>query len=1529
MDLVEAHGTGTRLGDPIEAQALLATYGQDRPEGRPLWLGSIKSNIGHTQAAAGVAGIIKTIMAMRYGTLPASLHVDEPTPEVDWSAGAVELLTQARPWPATGRPRRAAVSSFGISGTNAHVILEAGADTTAAAVPGTDPTTDPTDPPRPTGAASPLVPGATVVPWMLSARGEDALRAQAERLRDFLRDRPEPSLADIGLSLATTRGALDDRAVVLGADRQQMLDGLAALAAGEPSARLVLGQARPRRPSVVFVFPGQGSQWEGMAVALMDSCPLFAASIARCGQALALVVDWDLEEVLRDGTFERVDVIQPALWAVMVSLAELWRACGVSPAAVVGHSQGEIAAACVAGVLSLEDGARVVALRSRALLALAGQGTMASVFASAEQTEQLMAGGEGRLSVAAVNGPESTVVSGETGAIEEFLDRCEKQQIRARRIPVDYASHSDQVEAVSDQIREALSGVTGRAGDVRLFSTVTGEWAVGEELDGEYWLRNLRQPVRFHQAVGSLAEQGHDLFIEVSPHPVLTMGLDDSVATVAPSAAGVVATLRRDEGDWARFVASLAQVHAYGQSVDWPAVFGPARVVELPTYAFQHRGYWLSDIGGRTPDVAAAGLDPAEHPLLGAAVETAVGEQVLLTGRLSTATHPWLVDHVIGGTVLLPVSAFVEMALRAGRQVGLPRLDELTLHTPLVVSAADVVRLQVQLDADDGAGRRPVQVFARTADTPWVRHASGTLTADAPADFGLLVWPPVGAIPLPVESHYDHLAALGYAYGPAFRALRAAWRDGDDLYAEVALDESQNTTGYGLHPILLDAAAQTLTLGDPTDGDGGTRMPFAWTGVTLHTPGSGTARVKVSPVGDSAVTIQIADAAGQPVASVESLVLRPVSLQQIAAASGVTQNSLFQVEWTDVAPARAATSGDGDRLVLRSGDELDALRRAVADGQPAPALAAFVCADPGATDATGDECAQAVRTTAAGVLDVIRDWLADDRLEESRLAVVTRRAVVTGTDGAGDLNLAQTPVWGLVRSAQAENPGRFFLVDVDDLDAVPDVLSRLEELDEPQVAVRGGQFTAPRLARPATPPAGTDKGAALAAGQWDTDGTVLLVGASGGLGQVLARHLVTERGFRRLVLTSRRGEAAEGMAELRAELTGTGAVVDIVACDATDRDALTAVLDSIPERHPLVAVVHAAAVLDDGIVTALTPARLDRVLRPKVDTALLLDELTRGLDLSAFVLFSSLSSTLGSPGVANYAAANAFLDGLAQRRRAAGLPATSLAWGLWAQSGGMGDRLSDVDLSRMSRGGVTALTSTEGLALFDRALTLDRAVLVLAKLDLAELRRLAPSGDLPALLRDLVPSSARPDARTADARTPALAERLAALGGEERARALLDLVRNQAAAVLGHADSTAVQAGTSFRDIGADSLAAVQIRNRLNAATGLRLKATLVFDHPTPAAVARLLHDELAPEPTDAQPGVFADLDTLETALAALADPDDAVRGRVTARLKSLLWKWTDTQGGDDPSGSEVSDDTDPVSDDEMFDLIDKELGNL
>ncbi|WP_159037097.1 type I polyketide synthase, partial [Streptomyces specialis] len=607
VDAVEAHGTGTRLGDPIEAQALLATYGRDRPAERPLWLGSLKSNIGHAQAAAGVAGVIKTVLALRHGVLPKSLHITEPTSAVDWSAGAVRLLDEEQPWaPREERPRRAGVSSFGISGTNAHAVIEEAPET--AVLPGA-----PVDPPR---CVDPVA-----VPLVLSARSAEALREQAGRLAGALAGDGEP--VDVAHALVTTRATFDHRAVVVGADRDELTDALRAFAAGQPVSRAVSGAARPGvRP--VFVFPGQGSQWAGMAVELLDDSPEFRERMAACEAALAPHVEWSLDEVLRQAPgapeLEAAEVVQPVLWAVMVSLAGLWRAAGVEPAAVVGHSQGEIAAACVAGALSLPDAARIVALRSRLLARIAGRGGMASVAAPAEAVRERLTGWEGRLGVAAVNGPGSVVVSGDADALDAFLTACEQDGVRARRVPVDYASHSAHVEEIEAELAEALAGITPATPDIAFCSTVTGE-PTDAPLDAPYWYTNLRQAVRFEEVTRRLLDDGHRLFVEISPHPVLTVGLQETFEAAGAETAAAIGTLRRGEGGPQRFLLALGQAHTTGADVNWPALTGgwATRPADLPTYPFQHQRYWLDP---HTPTATpAGGTTSADEAGFWAAVE--------------------------------------------------------------------------------------------------------------------------------------------------------------------------------------------------------------------------------------------------------------------------------------------------------------------------------------------------------------------------------------------------------------------------------------------------------------------------------------------------------------------------------------------------------------------------------------------------------------------------------------------------------------------------------------------------------------------------------------------------------------------------------------------------------------------------------------------------------------------------------------------------------------------------------------------
>ncbi|PWS42084.1 polyketide synthase, partial [Streptomyces sp. ZEA17I] len=912
VDVVEAHGTGTRLGDPIEAQALLATYGQDRPGDRPVWIGSLKSNIGHTQAAAGVGGVIKSVLAMRHGVMPRTLYVDGPTPEVDWAAGAGQLLTEARTWDDTGRPRRAGVSSFGVSGTNAHVILEqAPADPTAAAAgrlvdrPGTPESAGP-EPVEPEPAARESVPAA--VPLLLSARTPEALRAQAAALSARITDGSGVRAADVAFSLATGRSALGHRAALVGTE-ENLAEHLTAL-----SQRAALSGDSLASGRSVLVFPGQGSQWVGMAAELVAESGVFAGRMAECERALAPYVDWSLAEALEsERLLGRVDVVQPVLWAVMVSLAEVWRSFGVAVDGVVGHSQGEVAAACVAGGLSLDDGARVVALRSRAVGVLAGRGGMASVPLPVDVVRERLSGWGGRLSVAAVNGPLSTVVSGDADAVAELVEGLVAEGVRARLIEVDYASHSSHVEEIREQLLSDLAGITPQSGAVPFFSTVTGGWLDTKGLDAEYWYRNLRETVEFGKATEALLSDGFRFFVEASPHPVLGVAVGESVEAAGVDAA-VLGTLRRGEGGQEQVLRAVGRAWERGLGVDWSGVFPGTRRVELPTYAFQRSRYWL-DVPTTSWDVASAGLATTGHPLLGAATQVADADELLLSGRISLDTHPWLADHAVSGVVLFPGTAFLELALRAGAEAECPVVEELTLGSALALPDEGAVHLQLRVAAPDGDGRRRLSVFARTArdaDVPWTEHATGTLAPRPAGDpAGLLSWPPAGAEPVETGDLYERFAEAGHHYGPAFRGIRAAWLRGGEVFAEVVLPEPQHADAAGcvLHPALLDAALQTAAL--LPDQDGRARLPFSWNGVTGGIGGATTLRVRLAADAPDAVTLHAHDLSGRQVLGVESLLLRPPAEGGPLPTSAHT-DLLYRLDWTPAAgPADSAPSSWG------------------------------------------------------------------------------------------------------------------------------------------------------------------------------------------------------------------------------------------------------------------------------------------------------------------------------------------------------------------------------------------------------------------------------------------------------------------------------------------------------------------------------------------------------------------------------------------------------------------------------------------
>ncbi len=1452
VDAVEGHGTGTTLGDPIEITALASAYGRDRAADRPLRLGSLKSNMGHAQAAAGVGGLIKMVQALRHGVLPRTLHIDRPTDKADWAAGPVSLLTEPAPWPRAEHIRRAGISAFGVGGTNAHVIVEEA------------PAEEHGD--QPAGPTGP-------VPWVLSAMSPDALREQARRLHTRLAD-PEHTATPpgrVGHTLTLHRARFDHRAVVVGERREELLTALDALARDahdDDTATAYSARATARTGRTAFVFPGQGSQWLGMGRELAAAYPVFADELRACADALAPHLDWSLDDVLAGAPdappLDRVDVVQPALFAVMVSLAALWRHHGVRPDAVVGHSQGEIAAAYVAGGLTLADAARVVALRSKAIAAIAGGGGMASVTATPTRLTPLLERWAGRISVAAVNGPASLLVSGPADDLTELLEVCAAEDIWARRVNVDYASHSAGVDALREELADALAPVRPHDGQVRFQSTVRGGALATSQLTADYWFRNLRQTVRFEKAVTDLVAGGFTTFVEMSPHPVLTVAVEQTTEASPAGRAAVVGSLRRDDGGPRRFLASLGEAHAHGVPVAWETVFGESGetgatggLVDLPGYPFRAERFWAAPRQTGGGDVSGAGQRAVGHPLLAAAVPMAAGTGWLCTGRVSRRTHPWLTDHTVYDMVLLPGTAFVDIALRAGELTGAPVVEDLAIEAPLAVPGDTAVDLQAVVGAPDDEGRRPLTLYSRTAGTEgehgWTRHATGTLavyaegaaTGTAPE-----VWPPAGAERLDTDDLYDRLADRGFGYGPAFQGLSAAWRLGDTVYAEVAaLAEEERADGerHGLHPALLDASfhARLTGLGrvGGTDGErDGAWLPFAWSGVRISTPGAtGPLRVTLTPLGEGTVGMTAVDGAGAPVVSVASVLARPVSTGQLAAVRAATADeALFRLDWAavdtpdgPVAPRRWAVLGPVP-FVLPGADpahytDLGALAASVAAGADVPDVVVVPTEAPGALTAAG------VRAVAQTTRRLLQEWLADERFSGTELVFLTRAAIRTPADADAtapdgpDPGLA--PLWGLVRTAQSEHPGRFRLVDLDADPASVCALPTALATGEPQLAVRSGAAVlAPRLVR-ATAPGGATGGPMA----FDRDGTVLITGGTGGLGSHVARRLATAHGARHLLLVSRRGRDAGGVAELERELERAGAEVTVAACDVADRDALAALLDTIPAGRPLTAVVHSVGALEDGLLESLTSGGLDRVLRPKVDAALHLHELTAGLGLASFVLFSSVAGTVGGQGQGNYAAGNMFLDTLAQWRRAQGLPALSLAWGLWEEESGMTRHLGGSGVAALGRSGLAPLSTEEGLRLFDTVHGTSDALLVPARLDTAALRAQAREDGLPAVLRSLVPAPVRRRSTTADGD---LLARLAAASAETRDELVLDVVAVHVAAVLGQDGPDTVDPERAFKELGLDSLGAVRLRNRLQQATGLTLPSTLVFGHPSPAALA-------------------------------------------------------------------------------------------
>ncbi|MDH6439133.1 acyl transferase domain-containing protein/acyl-CoA synthetase (AMP-forming)/AMP-acid ligase II/acyl carrier protein [Streptomyces sp. SAI-144] len=1345
VDAVEGHGTGTTLGDPIEAGALLATYGRDRDPDDPVWLGSVKSNFGHTQAAAGVAGVIKMVEAMHHGELPRSLYADQPSSHVDWSDGAVRLLDRARPWPQRDRPRRAAVSSFGIGGTNAHVIIEEPEEAE--------------EEPRNVRSGGPR----TAVPWLVSGSDEAGLRAHARELATALAGvEGDAAVLDVAYSLATTRTPLQRRAAVLATDAGGLLAGLRELADGADSPALRKGTARGTS-KVALLCAGQGAQRTGMGQEMAAAFPTFAKAFTELCDAFTPLLDLPLREVIDDpdsDLLHRTDYAQPALFAYEVALHTLLADCGVRPDFLVGHSIGELAAAHIAGVLSRSDAVRLVAARGRLMAALPAGGAMFAVRAPLTDVVKRLDEVPGaRVAVAAVNGPESVVLSGAEEAVSALAARLGRT---ATRLKVSHAFHSPLLGPMLEEFREVAESVTYHRPSLPVVSTLTGRPEPDAIRTAEYWVRQARETVRFADAVRWLARAGVTAYVEAGPSAALSAAAEECVEP----GSGALFT------SGAETAVALAELHVHGVPVDWRSVYAGtgARRRPLPTYPFQRQRYWLDVRGDDSGD---------DRKLVGPAQPDADGPRTRYSGVLSTARQPWLADHVIGDRVLVPATVFAELAFRAAGESaaeGSPRLSELVLHEPLVLPASEQVRIQVVADTPDQEGNRSITVWAHTGST-WTRHAEASVAAaGTPPAAQDTPWPPAGAEELAVD--YARPAAYGHHYGRAFRAVTRLWRRGAETFAELELQpqEAAQAGSYTLHPALFDAALHAALL---AGGPGEARVPLACTGVSVHATGATAARARLERLGPDEVRVTLTGVDGRPLATVESMVTRAVK---------VRPSELYKVAWR---PAPEAGNTDTEHELLDAA-HLSAGSRADTPGR--------------------------ARDLVTAVLARVRDRVADPR--PGRLLVLTRHA--TGDDP----DPAQAAVAGFLRSAQSEHPGRIVQVDLRDGTATPAALDAALRTGEPQLALHEGAVLVPRLV--ATGPASAPPPAL------DPDGTVLITGGTGALGASLARYLVAEHGARHLLLASRGGRTPDWAAELPAD-------VRVVAWDVSDRAAVDALVESC--RPPLTGVFHLAGVVADGVVDGMTPERVAEVLAPKADAAWHLHEATEDLGLSAFVLYSSAAGVLGRPGQSNYAAANGFLDALAEYRAARGLPAQSLAWGPWttAHGEGMAGRVAP---NLPDEGGVPAVTEHEGVELLDSALRTAEPVLV----PVPFARATASGSTPPPVLADLLPARPAPVAvaPVAGQAPGAWRKRLAATPEADRAGVLAGLLRAELAAVLGFPDADAFPADREFGQLGFDSLTALQFRNRLSAFTRVRLAPTVVLEHPTLEGLSAHILDALA-----------------------------------------------------------------------------------
>ena len=1512
---IEAHGTGTLLGDPIEAKALGAVLALDRPPERPCRLGSVKTNMGHLEAAAGIAGLIKVALALKHREIPPSLNFEQPNPHIPFDQLALRVQTNLEPWPAEPAPALAGVSSFGFGGTNAHVVLqEAGltdfSETPSAGYARGNPrseirNTNPTY----------LLP--------LSARSPEALRSLARDYKDLLTSTESTeALHDLCYSASVRRSHHEHRLAVTGNSAAHVAEGLEAFLRGDVRTGWSSGhKLSDHRRKLVFVFPGQGSQWFGMGRALLKQEAVFREAVERCDRAMRPYGDWSLlaELTATDATDSRmneIDVLQPALFAIQVALTALWRSWGIEPDAVVGHSMGEVAAAHVAGALSLEDAARVITSRSHIVKPAIGHGAMVAVELSIADARRALAGFEDQVSIAVSNSPMSTVLSGDLGALESIVTRLQRQDIFCRMIKVDFAAHSPQMEPLRADLARALEGLRPQPAFVPIYSTITGQVSDGASFDQLYWSRNLRAPVLFSDAVHRLIEDGHDIFLEISPQPILLSSVQQGFSHSGRQGA-VFPSMRREEEEHQVMLGSLGGLYTSGCGVDWSRVYPTGgRCVRLPLYPWQRERCWLdAPAAGHNPQREKAPMSATGNPLLGRHFSSAhPAETHFWEVTLDKSALPYLDDHRIEGAAVLPASVFLEIALAAAAEAFPSQafaLKDLEFRRALFLPDGGTPTIQVIL-SPDADGTSSIHIYsspigAQQSNGSWTLHATGRICPQPNRGISSVVEQQALAEiharcgdHIPAEDYYQGLNGRGIDYGPFFRSITQLWRRDGEILAEVTVPDSPYAefNQHQVNPAILDACFQTLgaaIAAQATETAQSIYMPSHIDEIRVHErPGLhlwSHAQLQVADADSIEGDVRLLDETGQ--ISIEILGLRFQSLAGTAREN--PEDWLYEFQWLPKGHRNehsgleaSASDSPGSWLIFADssgfGEELGALIKAQGgqsilvtrgesyerkDGEhfrihperpedvrqlldtviapDQPTCQAIVhlwsldAAPPEETTVTSLETAQTLG--CGSVLQLVQQLARVERHHFPRLWMITRGAQPAGEETL-PLNAAQAPLWGFGRVIAQEHPMYWGgLMDMEPRasrleDVARQLLNEISVPDgEDQIAFRQGRRYVGRLVRK---PRSAAQEAPL---KWRADGSYLISGGLGDLGLSVARWMV-EQGARRLLLLGRSqlppraqwysaepgSRLAHQIAAIR-EMEALGASVHLASVDVAEEVQLSTILDKFRAEGwpPIRGVVHAAGVLQDGLLVQLDTAALNLVLRPKMIGGWLLHRQLEDAPLDFFVLFSSAGSLLGQPGQGNYAAANAFLDALAHHRRAQGRPALSINWGAWsglgfADSPG-GQRLA----ARLALLGIKCIAPGPALEVLEQLLRQGSTQVAVVPVDWARYRQFYPAGTESPLLSELAaeadnsPQAALPGEK-----------RSALLAAEpaERCQYLQSYLAELVTRVLGLSASR-LDIHQPLSNLGLDSLMAVEVKNRIAVDLGVNVPMVTFLSGPS------------------------------------------------------------------------------------------------